>query len=74
MKIVHMTDDYNFGLMYQCGNLQTDGTCSKVTIDVVGKDRELPDAVQEEMVSYADQLCVRLDQFTLIDHEGMIYI
>ena len=72
MKVVHMTGDYKFGLLYQCGSVQTYGTCSVLTIDVVGRGTELPEEVKAEMVPYADQLCVSLDQFTIVDHEGEI--
>ena len=70
MKIVHMTADYKFGLLYQCGAVLTDGTCSILTVDLVGRGTELPEEIKAEMTPFAEELCMSLDQFQLINHDG----
>ena len=71
MKVVHVTADGQYALLYQCGGLRTDNTCSQITIDVGGKDRgPLPDEVKAELEVFTKKLCIDMDAFTTIKQGG----
>ena len=72
MRIVHVTADNNYALFYQCSGLRTDNTCSAITIDVAGRAvGPIADEIKAELETYTEKLCVTMDDFHKIVHEGI---
>ena len=61
-----------YGVTYQCTDLQDDGTCGQVTVDVFGRTKEFPEEVKAELRPVVETYCVKPTDFTTILQDGKL--
>ena len=70
MRIIHITEDYEYGLTYHCHQQNNEGICSDVTLDLIGRSTTFPEDLWNSIVKRLNEFCIDEDEVKRLSHEG----
>ena len=71
LKVVYVDPAYTLAIVYQCFRVNSDGTCQRVYVDLIGREPLLPATARTALMAHVHKTCADANDFSDLAQSSM---